>query len=150
MNRKLFQALASKVQALRFCQRTGDAWADKHREMIEKLVMDYMPRGSGFDSGTTIDVDASTGEKLVFETAFHHLDGNGCYDGWTDHTVTVKPSLIYGFTLLISGRDRNEVKAYISEAFDASLSTEISSEQERAIAVRLGHIVPAEREMIAA
>lgn len=40
----------------------------------------------------------------------------GYYDGWTAHTITVTPSFS-GFNLLISGRDRNDIKAYIRDTF---------------------------------
>lgn len=88
----------------------------------EDIVKRYMPSGSGFDSGTKIDIDRSTAEKLVFTTSFHHMNDGGFYDGWTEHTVTVRPSLVLGETLTISGRDRSDVKEFIHQVFQSALS----------------------------
>lgn len=75
-----------------------------------------LPSGSGLDTGVKLDLDRSSAEKLVFDTEFHHLNENGYYDGWTQHTVTVTPSFD-GFNLKISGRDRNGIKDYLYDLF---------------------------------
>ena len=122
MSTKVYQQLASLVTARENCAKSGnDVWFDKHEEAIETIVNNYMPSGSGFDSGTKIDLDKSTGDKLVFTTSYHHMNDGGYYDGWTDHTVTVKPSLLHGFTLNISGRDRNDFKDYAYDVFQIAL-----------------------------
>jgi hypothetical protein len=77
--------------------------------------METAPSGSGFDNGTQIDEDRS--DVLRFATAFHHMDECGMYDGWTEHTIRVKPSLAWGFDLKVSGRDRNGIKDYIADVF---------------------------------
>lgn len=100
-------------------------WFDKHTDSIEELVRQHMPSGSGFDSGTTLDLDASHAEKLVFRTSFHHMDEGGYYDGWTYHTVTVTPSLSGQFNLRISGRNRNDIKDYMYETFSYALGKEV-------------------------
>jgi hypothetical protein len=127
MSKQLFQEIASRIQAMENCEKSNNfEWLNKHKARILQLVKDHMPSGSGFDSGTVIDFDASTSEKLVFDTSFHHMDEHGHYDGWTDHTVTVEPSLVYGFTLIdVSGQNRNDIKDYISETFDIVLTTEV-------------------------
>ena len=119
----LASRLAALVVAVRNCERTGNTeWRDKHMEKISQLVRELLPHGSGLDAGVTLDVERSTGACLVLETSFHHMDENGFYDGWTDHTVRVRASLALGLTLTISGRDRNDVKEYIHEAFHYALS----------------------------
>ena len=123
---KLYRKLASLVQAHINCEISGNKeWFEKHEARIEELVKNYMPSGSGFDCGTKIDLDKSTPEKLVFYTDFHHMNEVGYYDGWTEHRITVRPSLAFGFTLTISGRNRNEIKDYIHQAFDCALNEEI-------------------------
>ena len=123
---KLYRELASLVRARLNCEETGNReWFQKYEERIEELVKNYMPSGSGFDCGTKIDLDKSTPEKLVFYTDFHHMNEVGYYDGWTEHRITVRPSLAFGFTLTISGRNRNEIKDYIHQAFDCALNEEI-------------------------
>ena len=54
--------------------------------------MTHAPSGSGFDSGTTLDMEKSHGEKLVLYTAFHRMDQHGGSAGRTEHTITVTSS----------------------------------------------------------
>ena len=89
------QMLVSLLQAIDNCQRTGND-GRIHAENLNTIVRDFLPSGSGWDNGTTLDRERSTPEKLVFVGAFHHMDEHGFYDGWTDHTVTVRPSLANG------------------------------------------------------
>ena len=53
------------------------------------------------------------------------MNDAGSYDGWTDHVITVRPSLAFGFELKISGPNRNDIKEYIHDTFDTALSAEI-------------------------
>lgn len=123
--RKVYQILASKAQARINCQEAEDTeWQDRHEEAMLELVEDTAPSGSGFDCGTQIDIDKSTGEKLVFTTSFHHMDEGGSYDGWTEVEIVVSPSLVYGFTLEVIGQDRDDVHDYIGDVFHAWLDSE--------------------------
>src|SRR5690348_16396792 len=107
--RYLYSELAGAVQARRNCEQSGNTeWFDKHSLTIKRLVADFMPSGSGWDSGTHIDLDLSHAEKLVFYGEFHHMNDAGYYDGWTNHTITVTPSFS-GVNLRISGRNRNDI-----------------------------------------
>lgn len=123
---KLYKVLAGLVNARANCiARPNPEWKERHEERIYWLVKDHLPTGSGFDAGTAIDLDASTDDKLVFTTSFHHMDEHGSYSGWTEHTVTVRPSLHFGVRLTIGGRDRNEIKEYIHECFHLALIADI-------------------------
>lgn len=125
---KLYQELASRIQARLNCAESGNVeWFEKHETRIRHLVTHFMPSGSGFDCGTKIDLDESTPEKLVFYTDYHHMNEAGYYDGWTEHRITVRPSLQHGFTLTISGKNRNEIKDYIHQVFDYALN-EVSND----------------------
>lgn len=95
-----------------------------HGDTIEELLSDF-PSGSGFDNGTKLDLDDSTGEKLVFTTSYHHMNDGGMYDGWTDHVVTVEPSLEMGYRLKIRGSNRNDIKEYIADIFHSCLDAEV-------------------------
>ena len=53
------------------------------------------------------------------------MNENGMYDGWSEHTITVHPSLQFGFRLTVSGRDRKEIKDYLHETFDFVLREEV-------------------------
>jgi hypothetical protein len=121
----LYKQIAESLQALRNCEAALDKsdWRDVHKARIERLVYLHMPGGSGFDNGTKLDFDSSTPEKLVFNTAFHHMDDSG-YIGWTDHRVIVTPSLAFEINLRITGRNRRDVKDFIHECFATSLKLE--------------------------
>lgn len=122
---RLYAKLASLIEARANCKRSGNSeWFTKHTDRILAIVRHCLPSGSGYDNATTIDLDRSTEEKIVLDTAFHHMDEFGSYDGWTHHSVTVRPSLAHGFYLTISGRNRNEIKEYIAETFHSVLSAE--------------------------
>jgi hypothetical protein len=115
---KHYQEISSKLQAMENCQKSGNGeWLEKHEQAILDIVKNEMPSGSGFDNGTDLDFDHSTPEKLVFVTSFHHMNDGGYYDGWTDHTVIVTPSLQFGFNLKVTGINRNDIKSYIHEMF---------------------------------
>ncbi len=128
MEKLLYKELANLIDARSTCDAHGNAeWFDKHTETIAQLVKTHLPHGSGFDSGTTLDLLESHANKLVFQTSFHHMDSeSGMYDGWTEHTVTVTPSLGRGFNLRISGSNRNDIKDYIHDIFSDALQTALS------------------------
>ena len=122
---KIYQRLSNLISARANCIKHKNLeWFEKHEDTILNIVKDKFPSGSGFDSGTEIDLKSSTPEKLVFGTSFHHMNENGMYDGWTEHTVTVKASLMYGHKVGVSGRNRNDIKEYISQVFGEILDTE--------------------------
>lgn len=123
----LYRCLARLVCAVRNCEMHGNAEsAARHRKRIEQLVREHMPSGGGFDASTKLLLGVSTPEKLVFETSFHHMNDAGYYDGWTEHRVTVKPSLMRGFLLTVTGRNRNDIKYRICAQFDHALFMEVS------------------------
>lgn len=134
MARYLYSELATAVAARRNCAQTVNGmpknaeWFDKWSDRIDEL-MDLMPSGSGFDSGTKIDLDASHAEKLVFTTAYHHMNDAGYYDGWTEHTITVTPSFAFKCNIRISGRNRNGIKEYIADTFEHHLAQEVEQIQ---------------------
>lgn len=122
----LYKAIAGTLLAYRNCQDSGNKeWEDKHKDSLEEFQGKYYPSGSGFDNGTKLDLDASTPNKLVFHTAFHHMTEHGCYAGWTEHTVTVTPDLFFSIDIKISGRNRNDIKEYMHDEFHTMLTQEI-------------------------
>lgn len=120
----LFQSLATMCEARENCDNNEERF-ERWTDRIESMVKEHMPRGSGFDNGTTIDLDESCATKLVFHTSFHHMDKQGGYDGWTNHTVFVTPCLAHGFNLRVTGVNRNDIKDYIRDTFQAVLATEV-------------------------
>jgi hypothetical protein len=113
----LYHWIASTVDARLNCIKSGNTvWLGKHTDNLNQLT-NLLPSGSGINNGTQIDLDKSTGDKLVLHTAFHHMDEHGYYAGWTEHTVTVTASLIFTLDIRVSGRNRNEIKDYLAETF---------------------------------
>jgi len=131
MNTKLYATLASLVQARLNCIKSKNAeWLIKHEQSIVQIVKDLLPSGSGIDCGTKIDLDASNGEKLVLTFCYHHMNEHGYYDGWTDHKAVVTPSFAHDFNLVITGRNRNEVKEYLHETYSCDLSQHLDYQRD--------------------
>lgn len=123
---RLYKRIASAVAARANCAATDNQeWFARHTQTIESLVREHMPSGSGFDSGTQFIFPESKPNRLVFFTEFHHMNDGGYYDGWTKHNVIVTPDLVCGFDLHVTGRDRNNIKDYIGDAFQEALSRDI-------------------------
>ena len=120
---KLATRLAHLLLAMENCEKSGNMeWHAKHRRRLSNLIDTYIPSGSGFDAGCAMQ-EGSTPERLIFSADFHHMDSHGGYAGWTTHQVIVTPSLVHGFTIKVTGRDRNLVKDHIAGAFESALST---------------------------
>lgn len=123
----IIRRISAELARLDNCERALDNGHENHRvnmeDAREKLaqLQSLLPSGSGFDAGTKIDLDRSTPEKIVLNTSFHHMDEHGYYCGWTEHTVTVRPSFLWDFDIHVSGRDRNGIKEYIAETFHFAL-----------------------------
>jgi len=124
---QLYRMIAGKIDARRTCfAKHNDLWFERHTYALEQLARDVLPSGSGIDSGTKIDLERSTGEKIVLLTSFHHMHESGMYDGWTEHTITIRPSLIHGISLAISGPNRNEIKDYLHDVFSTDLQRDVT------------------------
>ena len=126
---KVYQRIATLAKAIDNCEENGNwEWHDTHTAALED-IMANAPSGSGFDSGTKINGNmdyGKAGEMLSFVTSFHHMNDGGCYDGWTEHTVNVKPHLQFGFVVSsISGPNRNGIKEYMDEVFCNWLDSDI-------------------------
>lgn len=124
----LYIALASLCQRYRNTARQfalgNPSMAEHCLEEAHRLVREYMPSGSGFDAGTELVIDVCDDSTLVFKTAFHHMDEQGSYDGWTEHKVKVTAEF-GGFDIYVGGRDRNQIKDYIADTFHYSLNQEV-------------------------
>ena len=124
--RKVYQRIASALQAMENCKRLGtDDWLERHRETILHLVTNHMPSGAGVDNGVHFDFITSNPNRLVFDTSYHHMSDAGYYDGWTEHSIIVTPDLASGFDLRVNGRDRRDIKEYLAEIFGYALDADI-------------------------
>jgi hypothetical protein len=142
----VIEALASRIQAYHNCSERNAVeqrnslqpdmtWINRHADAIEAIAK-LLPRGSGIDSGTTVDIDKSTADRIVLNADFHHMDEHGFYDGWTEHQIIVSPSFIGRFSIRVTGRDRNGIKEYLSETYHYTLDQPLietwNTEQEQA------------------
>jgi len=115
---EFYQEIARKLDQMKNLTKTGQGeQAYLVGNLVDKIVRDYLPHGSGFDNGTKLDWDKSNHNKLVFTTAFHHMDINGYYSGWTEHEVIITPDLMFGFNVKVTGKNRNDIKEYIHSCF---------------------------------
>jgi hypothetical protein len=122
MNPKtLAERIAEMVEARRNCQTSGNTeWYERHGITL-KALLDRLPSGSGWDRGTTLEEDHSGAHKLVFTGSYHHMNDGGYYYAWTDHAITARPSFL-GLEITVSGRDRNQIKEYLSDLFHTALA----------------------------
>jgi len=115
---ELYRDIACAFVAWSNCiENKNSEWENKHADKIEELVSKYLPHGSGFDNGTKFVWEESSENKLVFNTAFHHMNEGGYYNGWTEHKVIIRPCLYFDFDIKITGRNRNDIKEYIGSCF---------------------------------
>lgn len=123
MNPKpVYVHLATLLQAAENCQQSDNVeWLGRHLARAEQLVKAFLPSGSGWDLGTKLNTESYSVSLIRLYGEFHHMDDHGGYDGWTAHDVLVTPSLVNEFDLKITGRNRNDVKDYLHELFDAAL-----------------------------
>lgn len=134
-NQTLLSAIVSALVARANCEKSGNVeWLSRHSARLENL-QELLPSGSGFDSGTKIDVEKSLAKggdgargRIFLQTSFHHMNEGGLYDGWTEHQITVCADLLFGFSLKIGGRDRNDIKNLIAEVFSHTLSRDVQED----------------------
>ena len=128
--KKVYEEIASLIIAIDNCNQAGNwEWMEKHESRIEEIASSYLPSGSGFDSGSTVNIGDSTRNKIVINSSYHHMDEMGGYDGWTDITVVVTPSLAFGFDIKIKTpgiptkyrMDRDHYHECFSTSLDAML-----------------------------
>lgn len=126
MKTKVYAEIAVLLSAIRSCEASGKSdWKARHKARVRRIIENHLPHGSGFDNGVKIDLDASTSEKLVFLTSFHHMNDHGMYIGWTEHKVIVTPSLAFGYAIKVTGPNKRDIRSYISEMFGYGLSEHV-------------------------
>jgi hypothetical protein len=126
MKNTLIARIASTLDAWKRCAAPNapahlEDWKHRHAARLDAMAKE-LPSGAGIDCGTKIDRDRSTPEKIILTMSYHHMNENGYYDGWTEHTITCRPSFIHGIKLTIGGRDRNQVKDYLHDVYSTALS----------------------------
>jgi hypothetical protein len=133
----VLNALANAIVARANCAKLGNnEWYAKHDATIEHIEKEYLPSGCGIDSGTKVDLSEPRGmcrsngkTRIVLVTAYHHMNENGMYDVWTEHEITIVPNLLHGYTLKISGSNRNDIKEYLNDVFCTALDAQYIPEE---------------------
>lgn len=129
---KVYQAIARALQARETCIQDGkEAIAEMWEEKLKKLE-EYLPSGSGFNSGESID-EASKPKKIIINGKFHVMDENGMYDGFASYQIIITPSLVYELELKLVGSNSwpkrmsyAGLKDYILEVYQGTLESEIT------------------------
>jgi hypothetical protein len=110
---KLYAAISRAVQARQTCLDTHDLQGmEKHTETLVRLEK-LLPHSA------KIDLAESRLEKLVFNIAFRHDPTT--FQGVTEHSVVVTPSLAFNFHLRVSGQNIGNVRALLAREFREGL-----------------------------
>jgi hypothetical protein len=129
---KVYQQIASLMQAMNNCEKSGNTtWYGGHENNLYALEKSSLPAGSGFDSGCTINLDKSTPEKIVIECPYHCMNDNGYYDYWVYPAVIITPSLQFSFDLKLNWKGYNGkykflLSDYITDTFEYVLNNEFN------------------------
>lgn len=129
MKTTLVKQISQTIEARLNCLERNISYYANHEDTLNQLN-DLLPSGSGIDNGTKLDLDDSKPDRLVFTFGYHHMNDGGMYDGWTDHTLIVTPSLAHGFNMRITGRDRNCTKEYLYDVYGEALREVIDYDKE--------------------
>ena len=127
MIRIVYKEIASILIAIggNCAKSSNTEWAKIWPEVLDYIIDNYLPHGSGIDNGIRINKDKSSANKIVLEFGFHKMDSNGSYCGWQDYTLYIRPSLAFDIDLRLRGRDYQGLKDYLYELFQYSLTREI-------------------------
>lgn len=118
------QKIATALQAKENCRKNGnDAWYDNWSTVLEDIESNWLPSGSGFDAGTTIEQHKCKLDRIVLATSYHHMNEHG-YTKWTEHEVWVVPTFA-GFDVIVKGQNYNNIKDYILQTFYDALIEEV-------------------------
>ena len=111
------RTLAGAIGAYKRCVIDNNAEWEKKWKLLISHLESLLPSGFGLDSGCKIEVDESNDDKVVISTSYHHMDSSGGYDGWTSHKIILTPSFNGGFSIKVTGWDRNCIKDYLCDTF---------------------------------
>lgn len=124
----VIKQIAQYVIAYNNCRDAGNLlMAEEHEDAIRALAKEYLPSGSGINSGTTVNLIKSTGQKLVMHCIFYHIEGD-TYGTKTGHTITATASLATDFNLYITGEDYNGIKEYLYDTFRQALEFNVETQ----------------------
>ena len=121
---KIYKRIAQELAVINN-PKADSIWEKRAFDNLHYIERELLPSGSGVDSGCVIDLSKSTPNKIVIQVNFHHMNENGCYDGWSYHNAIITPSLGYDYDIKITGRDKNEIKGYLGDLIYEAVDGEI-------------------------
>lgn len=142
-SKTLAQEIQGAISALLNSHKHGSPSSVHYWEdYLTAIEQEFLPHGSGFDSGCVISPDESTHDFFVINTSYHHMDENGMYCGWSNHRIKVLPSHIHGIDFKIVSQDhrdpydkrKNSLKSYfmdyLHETFHSILTESRKTQKE--------------------
>lgn len=130
--KKLYQEIASRIDAIKRCEESGNSeWQEKHEEILDRLI-DMLPSGSGIDAGNNLAAE-STPEKVVIESSYHAMNEYGMYTHWINYKLTITPSLMRGYDMRIVGRfgKDKDIKEYLYDTYAYALDSAVSKDAQK-------------------
>ena len=123
------EELSGIIPAYRRCVADGnEKWENRHGSILGWIKDQFLPQGSGFNSGTFYDTERSNRDRLVFTTWFYHMNQWGMYTHCREYTVKVTPCFGPGdkFDVEVHGVGRgwqrdHAIMDYIGEVFYRAL-----------------------------
>lgn len=108
MDQTIISKLSGSIGAYHRCIESGnEEWESKHLDAIQDIQKNRLPSGSGIDSGTVVNVEESTENKITMNVSFHHMNDCGMYVGWVDYKLVITPTFS-GIDIDISSDVGNE------------------------------------------
>lgn len=122
----VYKFIATQLARVKNLENSNAPRSSKVFDALCMWVKKNGPSGSGIDMGTAVS-EKSTQDCIVLSTHFHHMDEHGGYDGWTDHMVRCKASMLSGIDVTVSGRDRNQIKDLLHDTYYQWLQSEMEN-----------------------
>lgn len=129
---KIIEELASRIDAYERCSVApfnSFKGAEIHKRVIDDIVDNFLPHGSGIDGTNEILFDECKRDKIVIAGSYHAMNDAGYYDGWYDFKIKVTPHF-HGIDVDIVGNfgKYGFCKDSIADQFYYALNREIDTE----------------------
>lgn len=128
MEHTVISEIATAVRALDNCIKSGNTeWAYRWDQYLSAIEREYLPSGSGFDSGCTVDVEHSNARSIVINAPFHVMNNHGYYTGWRPIRVRVTPTFD-GIAIRVTNAKSSDLADYVFDVFDVALTRVVDAD----------------------
>ena len=110
---KFYQELAKVVNGYHMTDST-EIKANQEK-LIHELEV-FLPVKEFFIE-RKVDIQRSTGQRLVLLVRYKHQPEYKCHNSTTGHQVIITPCLMHGFLIRVTGPDRRGAKEKIERCF---------------------------------